>query len=283
MKPTELPVRALLTVLSLFAALAAGELAAVAFPPVAGRFVGPAAVAAAALGLAVLLIRRIDKRPVSALGLAPDRAAVRGSVAGLVAVAVAVAVATGLAVVLGLTQPPPAEQRLSGTVVLVLLAQAFLLQGFPEELLFRGYLVQTAQGRLPRWGVMTLSVLLFTVLHLLSSSGAQSVAQRLLFLLIPAGFALIATVLRLATGSVWPAVAVHGGFHVSYFVAGVWVAPAPETYGTYLTVFGIVMLATGVIVAGAGHRAARPTESAERAAEEPEGQAIDAGNRSQTR
>ncbi|MDP9793463.1 apolipoprotein N-acyltransferase [Catenuloplanes nepalensis] len=119
----------------------------------------------------------------------------------------------------------------------------------PEEVLFRGYLVQTALGRLPLWGVTALSVLVFGVPHLLSMSGARSLAEKVLFLLLPIGFALLATAFRLRTGSVWPAVAVHGGFHVSWWVAGLWVTPRPETYGAYLAVVGGVLLAVGLAAA----------------------------------
>lgn len=94
----------------------------------------------------------------------------------------------------------------------LVLVRAILLQGLPEEILFRGYLVQTASGLLPGWGVFTLSTLLFGVRHIVSRSGATTVTQRLLFLLLPIGFGVLATVMRLMSHSVWPAVAVHGGF-----------------------------------------------------------------------
>lgn len=232
-----LAVRALLTVVALFAAEACGLLGSFA-----GTIGVSVAVAAGGLGIAVLLVRVVDRRPVSALGL--DRAAVRGCLTGLAVVATAVAVATLLAVAFGLTEAPSTRH-----VSALILVQAFVLQGFPEEVLFRGYLVQTATGRLPRKGMIALSVLLFGVLHLVSSSGAQTMVQRLLFLLIPIGFALIATLLRLATGSVWPAVAVHGGFHLSVYAAGLWVTPSPATYGIYLALFGGTLLTAGAALA----------------------------------
>ena len=209
-----------------------------------GAVVGPLVMAPAAVGLAVVLVRFVDRQPVAALGLHLNRAGWRGSLAGFGIVAAVVGAATLIAIVSGLTEPPAADGRLPvGTMLLA----AFVVQGFPEELLFRGYLVQSARARLPVGGVVALSALVFGVPHLLSGSGAQNLGQRLLFLLIPIGFAVIATLLRLRTGSVWPAVAVHAGFHVSFWAAGAWVHPAQDTYGAYLAVMGGVMLAAAAL------------------------------------
>jgi hypothetical protein len=51
---------------------------------------------------------------------------------------------------------------------------------------------------------------------------------------------------------VWPAVAVHGGFHVSTYAAGWWVAPSPGTYGAYLALTGGALLVVGGVLARAG-------------------------------
>ncbi|GAB7046211.1 hypothetical protein JCM9534A_13370 [Catenuloplanes indicus JCM 9534] len=203
------------------------------------------------IGLAIALVRGVDRRPVAALGL--GRPALRASLAALAVTGACTAAGNGLAVALGLTTPSPDMPDMPMwtllSSVLLVLTRSFLLQGIPEEVLFRGYLVQTALGRLPLWGVTALSVLVFGVPHLLSRSGAQSFGQQVVFLLLPIGFALLATALRLRTGSVWPAVAVHGGFHVSWWVAALWVTPRPETYGAYLAVVGGVLLVVGLAAA----------------------------------
>ncbi|MDR7276731.1 CPBP family intramembrane glutamic endopeptidase [Catenuloplanes atrovinosus] len=246
-----LPVRAVLTLAALFVAAFSGYLAMV-LPAGTGRtVVSHLCATVIGLGLAIALVRGVDRRPVAALGL--GRPAPGASLAALAAIGACTAAATGLAAALGLTTPAPEVPDvpmwtlLAG--VLTMLTRAFLLQGFPEEVLFRGYLVQSALGRLPLWGVTALSVLVFGLPHLLSGSGAQSFGQQVLFLLLPIGFALLATAFRLRSGSVWPAVAVHGGFHVSWWAAGLFVTPRPEAYGAFLAVAGAVFLVVGLAAA----------------------------------
>jgi membrane protease YdiL (CAAX protease family) len=238
-----LAVRSLLTVVALFVAEILGSLAAVAVPrehEFLGLVVAACGVALAAFGLAVALTSYVDKRPVRSLGLAVDRPALRGSLLGLAVVGGAVGLATALCVAFGLTR----ENVVSTPTLAFILVQAFVLQAVPEELLFRGYLVGAARERLSAPGVIVLSSLVFGAPHILSRSDATTWAQRLLFLTIPVGFGAVAAVLRLTSGSLWPAVAVHGGFHVSVWVGGLWVAARPQTYGTYLSVFGGTLLAT---------------------------------------
>jgi uncharacterized protein len=240
-----LAARALLTVVAALAAAFSGYLATIV-PAGAARTAGTYLCAAVAgLGLAVALVRGIDRRPVAALGL--GRLSPIGCVVALVVTAASIVAGTLLAAAAGLTMPAP---HVPATTVLasvpVMLMQAFLLQGFPEEVLFRGYLVQSALGQLPLWGVTALSALVFGVPHLFSGSGATTPAQRALFLLMPVGFALLATALRLRTGSVWPAVAVHGGFHVTWFVIALRVVPRPESLGAYFSVVGGVLLVVGL-------------------------------------
>lgn len=245
-----LAVRSILTVVSLFTAILVAALVQAVLPPgFAGIAAASAVVTLVASGLAVVLVRFVDRRPVRELGLTADRAAVRGSLAGLALVATCVAVATGFAVLLGLAGPsrPGNGWSPEGTVALILV-QAFLLQGFPEELLFRGYLVQTALGRVRVWAVLALSTLLFGSLHILSNSGARNLTQQLLFLGIPLGFGALATTLRLMTGSLWPAVAVHGGFHVSMYVANGFVRPHEARYGAFLCVYGGTLLLTAALL-----------------------------------
>ncbi|GAA4975970.1 CPBP family intramembrane glutamic endopeptidase [Actinoplanes utahensis] len=242
-----LPVRALLTLVAMFAAAFSGYVALV-LPAGPAQHLGACLCASAAgIGLAIALVRGIDRRPIAALGL--GRPAGRACLVALTVTAACTAAGTALAAAAGLTTSGSSPQGPVLLGVLMMLAQAFLLQAVPEEVLFRGYLVQTALGRLPLWGVTALSVLVFTVPHLLSSSGADTVGERLTFLLLPLGFALPATAFRLRTGSVWPAVTVHGGFHVSSSVAGLWAAPRPESYGAYLAVIGGVFVLAGLVAA----------------------------------
>jgi membrane protease YdiL (CAAX protease family) len=250
-----LAVRAVLTVVALFVAELAGGLLAAPLPQLPAAIAGSAGVALAGLGLAIVLVRLIDRRPIGALRLGLDRTAARWSVIALAAVAGSVVAGTLLATALGLTHGSPAPRGSLAFAIVMIVLQAFILQGIPEELLFRGYLVQTALGRLGPWGVLALSSLLFGSIHLVSQSGATTLTQRLLFLLIPIGFGAMATVVRIRAGSVWPAVAVHGGFHVTNFVVTLFVTPAQEKYGLYLAVVGGVLLVSAAIMAcGIGWR-----------------------------
>lgn len=98
-------------------------------------------------------------------------------------------------------------------VAVVGLAMAFLLQGIPEELLFRGYLLHLFADR-PVRGVWV-STAVFTVIHLVSSGGQRNALEHVLYLAIPFGFGLLAGALALTTRSLWSAVGVHAGFHVA--------------------------------------------------------------------
>ncbi len=102
-------------------------------------------------------------------------------------------------------------------VIALLIAQAVLLQGLPEELLFRGYLVNTLAAR--PWVAVGASTLLFTVIHLASGGGQQGMVERFIYLLPPFGFSLSAVGLALLTRSLWTAVGVHAGIHLATFAA----------------------------------------------------------------
>ncbi|WP_114854027.1 CPBP family intramembrane glutamic endopeptidase [Brachybacterium sp. YJGR34] len=173
------------------------------------------------------LVRVVDRRPFSALGLAVDVRAAAALGAGI-----------GLAIVLGVVAglvssflaagdtatPGPAAGTggegeglaallvLLGTVVL----RAFVLQGIGEEVLFRGYLMQSLSRR-PVTAVLV-SAVVFTVPHLASNGGQSSALEHVLYLATPFGFALSAGVLAIALRSVWAAVGIHGGFHLATVV-----------------------------------------------------------------
>jgi membrane protease YdiL (CAAX protease family) len=97
------------------------------------------------------------------------------------------------------------------------LGLAFLQQGIPEELLFRGMLLWSLRER-PALAVVV-TTLAFTAIHLVSNGGQQSAWEHVLYLALPFGFALLAVGLLLWTGSLWAAVGVHGGFHVGNYLA----------------------------------------------------------------
>ena len=90
---------------------------------------------------------------------------------------------------------------------------AFLQQGFPEELVWRGWLF-TSLGGTRAAGII--SVVFFTLMHLGSSGGQQNWIDHLIYLAEPFGFAVAAVVALWVSGSTWAAVGVHVGVHMMW-------------------------------------------------------------------
>jgi membrane protease YdiL (CAAX protease family) len=173
----------------------------------------------------VLLVRGVDRRPGRALGLHIDRGAAVGFLAGIGISVAVVLVVQGAASALGTGRHIDAEQVEQAlalplwfdAVYLVLLA--FVLQGIGEEVLFRGYLLQSLSNR-PRLAVLV-SATAFALMHLTSRGGQQGALEHVVYLALPFGFALAAGVLAIALCTVWAAIGIHGGFHlVSQTAAG---------------------------------------------------------------
>ncbi|WP_051486858.1 CPBP family intramembrane glutamic endopeptidase [Brachybacterium phenoliresistens] len=205
------------------------------------------------LGVVLLVglwMRTVERRPLHAVlrPLDPDEpaaagapasrarrgarwaAAVRGLAAGTLASVVVMAVVLGIgALLLGGSpgsDPDPGAAGADGgaaprtaawLLVLVTVAQAYLLQGIPEEVLYRGWLFSVTRAR----PMVTLlwTTLAFTIIHLVSSGGQQSALDFVLYLTIPLGFGAFAGALVLVTGSMWVAAGVHGGFHIAIALA----------------------------------------------------------------
>lgn len=129
------------------------------------------------------------------------------------------------------------------TTIASRLAQAFFLQGIPEELLFRGWLMQTMRDR--PVAALVVSTLFFGVLHWLSTmTSNMPTGDRLLYLIWPTGFGFLCAVLVLRLRSVWPAVGVHAGSHVASMLLG-FAGISPEN------AWGWIFVGLGYFVAGA--------------------------------
>lgn len=101
-------------------------------------------------------------------------------------------------------------------IVLFGLARAFLLQGIQEEWWFRGFAFRGHEHR--PWLVLGVTTIVFTLLHLVSSGGQESMLERVLYLAVPLGMGLWGGVERWCTGTVWGAVGIHGGIHTGLLV-----------------------------------------------------------------
>ena len=164
-----------------------------------------------------LLVTRLDHRSWRALGLRLDGRAViwflaMVAAAALIAVVIGVVLdALGSAPATGQTDDAPLWVAIISQVV----GSAFLLQGFPEELLWRGWLFQSL-GSTRLAGLI--SVVLFTIPHLLSKGDQADWVERVIYLAGPFGFAVAAVVTLWVSGSTWAAVGVHAGSHIAGIV-----------------------------------------------------------------
>lgn len=139
----------------------------------------------------------------------------------------------------------PAEFSSSSTwlVVLVLTVSAVLMQGIPEELWFRG-MAWVSAGRRP-WTTLVGTTLIFTLLHLGSSGGQESLAERVVYLALPLGMGFLAGCARWCTDSVWAAAGTHSGLHVGMIPAHLLALPA----GPWMwIILGVLQLAAGAVL-----------------------------------
>lgn len=167
-----------------------------------------------ALLLVWLLVTRVDRRSLRDAGVVWTG---RSLPLFIVGVAVSFGVILGTAFTLR-SYARPLESTANGwdTIVLAII-MGVLMQGFPEELLFRGYLMQTLRER-PMAALAT-SALLFGALHIISNGGQQGLGERLVYVANAAAFGFAAGALVLVCRSLWPAVGVHAGLHLATLVA----------------------------------------------------------------
>ncbi|WP_140162901.1 CPBP family intramembrane glutamic endopeptidase [Agreia sp. VKM Ac-1783] len=198
-----------------------------------------------------LWMRWVERAPIRAAGWRWGRRSILWLLLGVVIAAgsafavVALLPATGP--VLDDSQLPGGQEATPLMIVLLIayyLGLAFLQQGIPEELLFRGMLLWSLRER-PVLAVVV-TTLAFTVIHLVSSGGQQSAAEHVLYLALPFGFALLAVGLLLCTGSLWAAVGVHGGFHVGNYLAVAFLHQV-EPVASWLVIGG-VQAALGLVL-----------------------------------
>lgn len=140
--------------------------------------------------------------------------------AATAAAAVVTACVIGVLALAGVDADRAADAGAAGVpvaaVIAIGLARAFLMQGIQEELWFRGFAFVGSENR--PWLILGATTLAFTSLHLMSTGGQQSAAETFLYLVLPLGMGFWAGVERLCTGSVWPAIGIHGGMHTGMIV-----------------------------------------------------------------
>lgn len=166
--------------------------------------------------LSWLLVRFADRRSFADLGLGGGwLRSLRGLLLGMAVSLVVVVACVAIVQVSGAGRSVPADTGGAPAwfVAVYVLLLAFVLQGVGEEVLFRGYLLQSLAAR-PRLAAV-ISAAAFALMHLISQGGQQNAFERIAYLAIPFGFALAAGLLAIALRSVWAAIGIHGGFHVA--------------------------------------------------------------------
>ncbi|MBN6056491.1 CPBP family intramembrane metalloprotease, partial [Nonomuraea sp. RK-328] len=205
---------------------------------------GTVGITLAALLLVHLIRRFVDRRPWAALGWHKPSHVLIGVAAGLVPVLVA----NGLSLAVGAMTWVPVDASflawLPVAAVVVLLGQAF-----PEELLWRGHLVDTLSVRLSPRTVVIVSSVVFGAMHIVSQSPADTILERVLFVISAVALGFACTAARLRGGGLWMAVGVHWGFHL-----GLRLLPLREVhYGVQLMLVTVTLaLAGAVLLKGQG-------------------------------
>ena len=127
----------------------------------------------------------------------------------------------------------------------VLLVLVWCVQGSTEEILMRGYLVQTGGVQLPGWIAILIPALIFSGLHFLTPGPKEPVAVVNIVV-----FALFASFLALRQGSLWMACGVHVGWN--WFQGNVFGVPVSgNVYNTALFPMGPTADASHLLSGGA--------------------------------
>lgn len=156
----------------------------------------------------VLVTRALDGIALSGIGLIPLRDGRRHLLIGAGVWLAPAAAGTGACLLLGWTgvglRGSTGELLLDAVALVVLV---FVFEAFPEELVFRGYLMSGLAARLRRWPAIWAQAALFTLWGTING-GETSPARSALFF----AFAMTVGLLRSATGSVWAPI----GFHLAF-------------------------------------------------------------------
>ena len=135
-----------------------------------------------------------------------------------------------------------------GELVLLILTQmvlVFLLEAFPEEVVFRGYILRNIASASPLWAAVMGQSVIFAAWGFFS--GAATTPDRLLlFLVIAYGMGY----LRVITGSVWTTVGFHLSFQtVAQLLIGEQGLPliVSDPLLLQLVAFGLVPFTVGII------------------------------------
>lgn len=202
----------LLVVVTMFAQVFGGSLPASLLldrENVLRQPLGALGITLAALLFVYLIRRFLDRRPWSALGWHKPSGVLLGVVAGLVPILVG----NGVSLAVGAATWAPRDASYLAWLPLVAFI-VLLNQAFPEELLWRGHLVDTLSIRLSPLAVVIISSAVFGAMHIVSQSQADTVLEKALYVIMAVALGFACTAARLRGGGLWMAVGVHWGFHI---------------------------------------------------------------------
>lgn len=214
--------RIVLTMVAMIAMLlpavgVAAGLGAIGLGGSARDIVAHVAVFVTILPVAWLLRNRLEGDPATYLALGWRGGRALGAlVVGLVVAVAIIGTPSLVAAVQGVAGfgSAPTDDPLALRLLYVLTV-SFFLQGFPEEVLWRGYLQTTLMARLSPVTAAVLSAVFFGSMHLMSVGSGDTWVGKLGYVAGAIGMGLVMAGLRLVTGSTWAAVGYHTGFHLT--------------------------------------------------------------------
>ena len=190
-----------------------------------------------------LLCRYLDKTPFSIVDLRLTSRGVLWFFSMIAAACIIFATTMGivhLAGVKGISEDSSGDTWWAN--IILAFGLGFLLQAIPEEIIFRGWLIPSLGNTKL---AVALSVVTFGAIHIVSQGGQQNLVERFIYLIMPLGFAFSAAIVRLASHSVWAAIGVHGGLHISgtimFFLPN-------ESSPLQWTLLGVLWVLVGIIV-----------------------------------
>ena len=169
-----------------------------------------------------LLVRYLDHQPPAMLKLRPTKIGMIWFAAMIGVALVIFLIAGGITILFDVAGEPLAQHgdQWWATLIIVL-GMAFLLQGIPEELVWRGWLLPSLGAKISMCWAVGFSVVVFGSLHLVSRGGQSNALEHVIYLAMPLGFAYAAAMARLVADSTWAAIGVHGGYHTAMVIANV--------------------------------------------------------------
>ena len=189
------------------------------------------------------LCRYLDKTPFSIVDLRLTGRGVLWFFSMITVACIIFAITMGIAYLAGVKGIPEDSSGDTWWANMILaFGLGFLLQAIPEEIIFRGWLIPSLGNTKL---AVALSVVTFGVIHIVSQGGQQNLVERFIYLIMPLGFAFAAAIVRLASHSVWAAIGVHGGLHISgtimFFLPN-------ESSPLQWTLLGVLWTLVGIII-----------------------------------